>query len=130
MRRQAGLILILASALLAVQPAQARISSAEVQMTATVDAEYERSVALLQKMVNQNSGSMNFAGVDLPKIRADTRSSPGACRRLPPVRHSRAFPCKSDRRVAGGDTARLAIAAMAWLPCPRPSRGRRFSPLG
>ena len=64
MRRQAGLILILASALLAVRPAQARISSTEAQMTATVDAEYERSVALLQKMVNQNSGSMNFAGVE------------------------------------------------------------------
>lgn len=32
-------------------------------MAATVDAEYERSVALLEKMVNQNSGTMNFAGV-------------------------------------------------------------------
>ncbi len=32
-------------------------------MSATVDAEYERSVALLQKIVDQNSGTMNFEGV-------------------------------------------------------------------
>ena len=32
-------------------------------MAATVDAEYERSVALLERMVNQNSGTMNFDGV-------------------------------------------------------------------
>lgn len=33
-------------------------------MTATVEADYERSVALLEKLVNQNSGSMNLAGVE------------------------------------------------------------------
>ncbi|MFZ1478256.1 MAG: M20/M25/M40 family metallo-hydrolase, partial [Sphingorhabdus sp.] len=33
------------------------------KMAETVDAEYERSVALLEKMVNQNSGTMNFDGV-------------------------------------------------------------------
>lgn len=32
-------------------------------MATTVDAEYERSVALLEKLVNQNSGTMNFEGV-------------------------------------------------------------------
>jgi glutamate carboxypeptidase len=32
-------------------------------MVATVDAEYERSVALLERLVNQNSGTMNFPGV-------------------------------------------------------------------
>ncbi|MGL5837835.1 MAG: M20/M25/M40 family metallo-hydrolase [Sphingorhabdus sp.] len=32
-------------------------------MAATVDAEYERSVALLERMVSQNSGTMNFDGV-------------------------------------------------------------------
>jgi glutamate carboxypeptidase len=32
-------------------------------MAATVDAEYERSVALLEKLVNQNSGSLNIEGV-------------------------------------------------------------------
>lgn len=44
-------------------PAHAQLSKAEAQMAATVDAEYERSVALLEKMVNQNSGTMNFEGV-------------------------------------------------------------------
>jgi glutamate carboxypeptidase len=53
----AGLALALST------PAHAQLSKAEVKMAATVDAEYERSVALLEKMVNQNSGTMNFDGV-------------------------------------------------------------------
>jgi glutamate carboxypeptidase len=32
-------------------------------MVATVDAEYERSITLLERLVNQNSGTMNFPGV-------------------------------------------------------------------
>ncbi|NNM77262.1 M20/M25/M40 family metallo-hydrolase [Sphingomonas sp. ID1715] len=32
-------------------------------MATTVDAEYERSVSLLEKLVNQNSGSLNIEGV-------------------------------------------------------------------
>jgi glutamate carboxypeptidase len=48
---------------LLIAPAHAQLSKAEAQMSATVDAEYERSVALLEKMVNQNSGTMNFDGV-------------------------------------------------------------------
>lgn len=44
-------------------PAAAQLSKAEAKMVATVDAEYERSVALLERMVNQNSGTMNFDGV-------------------------------------------------------------------
>lgn len=42
----------------------ARLSASETRMAATVDAEYERSVALLQRLVDQNSGTMNFAGVE------------------------------------------------------------------
>lgn len=45
-------------------PAVAGLSPAEQRMTATVDAEYDRSVALLERLVNQNSGTMNFAGVE------------------------------------------------------------------
>ena len=45
------------------KPAFAQLSKPEAKMAATVDAEYERSVALLERMVNQNSGTMNFAGV-------------------------------------------------------------------
>ena len=45
-------------------PANAQWSKPEKIMSATVDAEYERSVALLERMVNQNSGTMNFDGVE------------------------------------------------------------------
>ena len=48
----------------AATPASAKLSPAETGMAVTVDAEYERHVALLEKMVNQNSGTMNFAGVE------------------------------------------------------------------
>jgi glutamate carboxypeptidase len=41
----------------------AALSPAEQKMTKTVDAEYERAVALLEKLVNQNSGSLNIEGV-------------------------------------------------------------------
>ena len=34
-------------------------------MAATVDAEYERTVGLLERLVNQNSGSMNLEGVEI-----------------------------------------------------------------
>lgn len=45
-------------------PAHAVLSPAETAMSRTVDAEYERSIALLEKLVNQNSGSLNLAGVE------------------------------------------------------------------
>jgi glutamate carboxypeptidase len=44
-------------------PANAELSPAESKIAVTIDAEYERSVSLLEKMVNQNSGTKNFAGV-------------------------------------------------------------------
>ena len=44
-------------------PAAAALSPREQAVVATVDAEYERSVALLQRLVDQNSGTMNLAGV-------------------------------------------------------------------
>jgi glutamate carboxypeptidase len=43
--------------------ANAQLAAAEKRMVATVDAEQERTVAMLEKWVNQNSGTMNFAGV-------------------------------------------------------------------
>jgi glutamate carboxypeptidase len=53
----AGLALVVSN------PGAAQLSKAEAKMATTVDAEYERSVALLEKLVNQNSGTMNFVGV-------------------------------------------------------------------
>ncbi|HTI30791.1 MAG TPA: M20/M25/M40 family metallo-hydrolase [Sphingomonas sp.] len=49
---------------LATTPAAAKLSAPEAAMTRTVDAEYERSVALLERLVNQNSGTLNLAGVE------------------------------------------------------------------
>ena len=43
--------------------AQAALSPADKEMAAVVDASQERDVALLQKLVDQNSGSRNFEGV-------------------------------------------------------------------
>ncbi|MBA3835441.1 MAG: M20/M25/M40 family metallo-hydrolase [Sphingomonas sp.] len=54
----------LCAALLALSaPATAELNPTEQRMVATVDAEQERTVAMLEKWVNQNSGTMNFAGV-------------------------------------------------------------------
>src|SRR5215210_3675428 len=45
-------------------PAAARLSPQEQTMIRTVDAEQERSISLLEQWVNQNSGSLNLAGVE------------------------------------------------------------------
>ncbi len=47
-----------------ISPALAQLSKGEAKMVATVDAEHERSVALLERLVNQNSGSLNLEGVE------------------------------------------------------------------
>lgn len=44
--------------------AEARLAPVEQRMVAVIDAEQERTLALLEKMVNQNSGSLNLAGVE------------------------------------------------------------------
>ena len=50
---------------LALAPAAyAKLSKAESGMAKTVMAEQDRSLALLEKLVNQNSGSLNLAGVE------------------------------------------------------------------
>jgi glutamate carboxypeptidase len=49
--------------LLAAAPASAVLSPQERKMTATVDAEQARTLAMLEKWVNQNSGSLNIEGV-------------------------------------------------------------------
>ena len=59
-----ALMLSSSVAFIALSPAaHAQLSSPETKIVATIDAEYERSVALLERLVNQNSGTMNFAGV-------------------------------------------------------------------
>ena len=55
--------LFLAALLAATSPAVAAPSPPERAMIATVDAEQARTISLLEKLVNQNSGSLNLAGV-------------------------------------------------------------------
>lgn len=57
-------VALLALQLALVPPAQAKLSKAESAMAKTVAAEQDRSIALLERLVNQNSGSLNLAGVE------------------------------------------------------------------
>src|SRR6476646_7797547 len=52
-----------ALALFVSAPAAAALSSAEQVMVRTVDAEQARTTSMLQRWVDQNSGTMNIAGV-------------------------------------------------------------------
>lgn len=56
-------LLLPAFALLAAAPAAAQLSKPETAMVAAVDKESDRTLALLERMVNQNSGTLNFPGV-------------------------------------------------------------------
>jgi glutamate carboxypeptidase len=51
-------------ALVTPSPASAKLSPAEQTMVRSVDSEQERTIGLLEKWVNQNSGSLNTAGVE------------------------------------------------------------------
>ncbi len=57
------LLPLLALALLAA-PAAAKLAPAEQKIVRTVDSEQARNLELLERLVNQNSGSLNFAGVE------------------------------------------------------------------
>ena len=55
---------LLALSLAFAPAAAAKLSKAESAMARTVAAEQERSIALLERLVNQNSGSLNAEGVE------------------------------------------------------------------
>jgi glutamate carboxypeptidase len=57
-------LLALALAAAAAVPAHAKLTPAEQKMVQTVEAEAPRHVALLERLVNQNSGSLNLPGVE------------------------------------------------------------------
>ena len=57
------LLAFLAAALLPAA-AEAKLSAAEQKMVQTVEREAERNIALLERLVNQNSGTLNFPGVE------------------------------------------------------------------
>jgi glutamate carboxypeptidase len=58
------LLLVASAAALCATPALAALTPAEQRMAATVQTENERTLALLERMVNQNSGTLNLAGVE------------------------------------------------------------------
>jgi len=64
-RRRKSMRLILTALLLLALPgpALAQTSPAEQTMMRTVAAEHDRHIALLERMVNENSGTLNLAGV-------------------------------------------------------------------
>jgi glutamate carboxypeptidase len=45
-------------------PAAAQLSAGEQRMIQTVDREQDRTIAFLERLVNQNSGTLNLAGVE------------------------------------------------------------------
>ncbi|PAL20305.1 M20/M25/M40 family metallo-hydrolase [Sphingopyxis sp. GW247-27LB] len=55
---------ILAASIALAPAADAKLSKAEATMAKTVAAEQDRSIALLERLVNQNSGSLNLEGVE------------------------------------------------------------------
>ena len=55
--------LALAALALASAPASAQLSTVETRMVQIVDTEQERTLAMLERWVNQNSGSLNVEGV-------------------------------------------------------------------
>ncbi|HMJ93161.1 MAG TPA: M20/M25/M40 family metallo-hydrolase [Allosphingosinicella sp.] len=59
--KSASLLLFLA---ITAAPAQARLAANEQKIVRTVEAEKDRSISLLERLVNQNSGSLNQAGVE------------------------------------------------------------------
>ena len=56
--------LLVALLLVSASAAPAALTAPEKKMVQTVERETDRSVALLEKLVNQNSGSLNLAGVE------------------------------------------------------------------
>ena len=57
-------LIAFATAIIVATPATAELSKPEQAMLKTVDSEQSRTVGFLQRMVDQNSGTMNIAGVE------------------------------------------------------------------
>ena len=78
-------------------PAEARLSREERAMAAAVDREAERTVALLERLVNQNSGTLNLEGVTaVGRMMRDELEPLGL--RGPLGRHARDRPRRPSRR--------------------------------
>lgn len=102
--------LLFAFALLFATPAAAKLSPPEQRMAASVQAEQERTLALLERMVNQNSGSLNPAGVEAvaKMVRAELEPLGFAVRWIPLRETGRAGHLVATRMGKAG-TKRLLL---------------------
>ncbi|WP_253339409.1 M20/M25/M40 family metallo-hydrolase [Sphingobium sp. OAS761] len=91
--------------------AHAALGPAEKTIGASVEAGYEPSVALLEKLVNQNSGSMNLAGVKAvaDMLRPEFEALGFAVRWVPMDRAKRAGHLIATHKGKAGTTKMLLI---------------------
>jgi glutamate carboxypeptidase len=104
----------LASSLIALafaSPATAGLSPPEAKMTSVVDAEHDRSIALLERLVNQNSGSLNLEGVEKvgQMMRAELEALGFAVRWVPMAAASRSGHIIATRKGDGKGKKMLLI---------------------
>lgn len=93
-------------------PALAQLSKAEQVMLRTAEQEQERNIAFLERMVNQNSGSLNFAGVKAvaEMVRAELEPLGFKVEWVPKVETGRAGHLIATRKGNGGGKRMLLIA--------------------
>ncbi|HYW14995.1 MAG TPA: M20/M25/M40 family metallo-hydrolase [Allosphingosinicella sp.] len=103
-------LFLLALAFLAA-PAAAKLAPAEQKIVRTVDSEAGRNLALLERLVNQNSGSLNFAGVEAVgrMIRAELEPLGFAVRWIPMAEAGRAGHIVAVRKGGGRGRKMLLI---------------------
>ncbi|WP_300973446.1 M20/M25/M40 family metallo-hydrolase [Sphingomonas sp. LHG3406-1] len=98
-------------ALLLASPAAAQLSRAERTMQAIVAAEQERTLSLLERLVNQNSGSQNPDGVEkvAAQVRAELEPLGFAVRWIPLRQTGRAGHLVATHRGKAGNRKLLLI---------------------
>lgn len=104
-------LIVALAALLLASPAAAKLSPAEQRMAATVEAEQPRTLAFLERMVNQNSGSLNPAGVEAVGriVRAELEPLGFTVRWVPLPQTGRAGHLIATRKGAAGRKRLLLI---------------------
>lgn len=104
------LLALLAFALLAA-PASAKLAPAEQKIVRIVDSERNRSVALLERLVNQNSGSLNLPGVEAVgrMVRAELEPLGFTVRWVPMAQAGRAGHIVATRKGSGRGKRMLLI---------------------
>ena len=104
-------------------------------MTAAVDAERERTIALLERLVNRNSGTLNLEGVARGR-RDDARRARAAGLHGPLGRHardrarrpSRRHPCRARPQRPADRPSRHGVRAGQPVPALHPQRQPRHRP--